>query len=232
LLSSHSSGPGARPHFSLRATASERRPTPKRSLIAIEGQTRIALRAWRENEGARRRPLPQEGMDMGRSAIHPGEHLAEQLEELRITAAELGRRLVCEDQTDRKNHDYQVNHGTCGPCRKDPDADLLRQVIEFVAPRLMDMDVMFRQCGSAGGESLISPGGSSCVTTCQGHCAGPCIYLGVIGLGRSMGAVIANAQGPACYCIPQFAACIDRARQHTGGRPCTCRPPRFPAPIP
>ena len=30
---------------------------------------------------------------MGRSAIHPGEHLAEQLEELGISAAELGRRL-------------------------------------------------------------------------------------------------------------------------------------------
>jgi addiction module HigA family antidote len=33
------------------------------------------------------------GMDMGRSAIHPGEHLAEQLEALGISAAELGRRL-------------------------------------------------------------------------------------------------------------------------------------------
>jgi len=32
-------------------------------------------------------------MDMGRSAIHPGEHLAEQLEALGISAAELGRRL-------------------------------------------------------------------------------------------------------------------------------------------
>ncbi|HEY2773860.1 MAG TPA: HigA family addiction module antitoxin [Candidatus Binatia bacterium] len=30
---------------------------------------------------------------MGRSAIHPGEHLAEQLEELGMSAAELGRRL-------------------------------------------------------------------------------------------------------------------------------------------
>lgn len=30
---------------------------------------------------------------MGRSAIHPGEHLAEQLEELGMTAAELGRQL-------------------------------------------------------------------------------------------------------------------------------------------
>lgn len=30
---------------------------------------------------------------MGRSAIHPGEHLAEQLEELGMPAAELGRRL-------------------------------------------------------------------------------------------------------------------------------------------
>jgi addiction module HigA family antidote len=30
---------------------------------------------------------------MGRSAIHPGEHLAEQLEALGISAAELGRRL-------------------------------------------------------------------------------------------------------------------------------------------
>ncbi len=30
---------------------------------------------------------------MGRSAIHPGEHLAEQLEELEMSAAELGRRL-------------------------------------------------------------------------------------------------------------------------------------------
>jgi len=30
---------------------------------------------------------------MGRTAIHPGEHLAEQLEELDISAAELGRRL-------------------------------------------------------------------------------------------------------------------------------------------
>ena len=30
---------------------------------------------------------------MGRSAIHPGEHLAEQLEVLGISAAELGRRL-------------------------------------------------------------------------------------------------------------------------------------------
>ena len=30
---------------------------------------------------------------MGRSAIHPGEHLAEQLKELGISAAELGRRL-------------------------------------------------------------------------------------------------------------------------------------------
>jgi addiction module HigA family antidote len=30
---------------------------------------------------------------MGRSAIHPGEHLAEQLEELGLSAAELGRRL-------------------------------------------------------------------------------------------------------------------------------------------
>jgi addiction module HigA family antidote len=32
-------------------------------------------------------------MDMGRSAVHPGEHLAEQLEALGISAAELGRRL-------------------------------------------------------------------------------------------------------------------------------------------
>lgn len=30
---------------------------------------------------------------MGRTAIHPGEHLAEQLEALSISAAELGRRL-------------------------------------------------------------------------------------------------------------------------------------------
>ncbi len=30
---------------------------------------------------------------MGRSAIHPGEHLAEQLEELKMSAAELGRQL-------------------------------------------------------------------------------------------------------------------------------------------
>ena len=30
---------------------------------------------------------------MGRTAIHPGEHLAEQLEALAISAAELGRRL-------------------------------------------------------------------------------------------------------------------------------------------
>jgi antitoxin HigA-1 len=30
---------------------------------------------------------------MGRAAIHPGEHLAEQLEALEISAAELGRRL-------------------------------------------------------------------------------------------------------------------------------------------
>ena len=30
---------------------------------------------------------------MGRSAIHPGEHLAEQLEELGMSTAELGRRL-------------------------------------------------------------------------------------------------------------------------------------------
>ena len=30
---------------------------------------------------------------MGRSAIHPGEHLAEQLEALEMSAAELGRRL-------------------------------------------------------------------------------------------------------------------------------------------
>ncbi len=30
---------------------------------------------------------------MGRSAIHPGEHLAEQLEELNMSAAELGRQL-------------------------------------------------------------------------------------------------------------------------------------------
>ena len=30
---------------------------------------------------------------MGRSAIHPGEHLAEQLEELQMSAAELGRQL-------------------------------------------------------------------------------------------------------------------------------------------
>ncbi|MEX0881067.1 MAG: HigA family addiction module antitoxin [Thermoanaerobaculia bacterium] len=30
---------------------------------------------------------------MGRSAIHPGEHLAAQLEELGMSAAELGRRL-------------------------------------------------------------------------------------------------------------------------------------------
>jgi antitoxin HigA-1 len=30
---------------------------------------------------------------MGRTAIHPGEHLAEQLEALEISAAELGRRL-------------------------------------------------------------------------------------------------------------------------------------------
>ena len=30
---------------------------------------------------------------MGRSAVHPGEHLAEQLEALGISAAELGRRL-------------------------------------------------------------------------------------------------------------------------------------------
>jgi addiction module HigA family antidote len=32
-------------------------------------------------------------MDMGRSAIHPGEHLAEQLEAMGMSAAELGRRL-------------------------------------------------------------------------------------------------------------------------------------------
>ena len=31
--------------------------------------------------------------EVGRSAIHPGEHLAEQLEALGISAAELGRRL-------------------------------------------------------------------------------------------------------------------------------------------
>ncbi len=30
---------------------------------------------------------------MGRSAIHPGEHLAEQLEELDMSAAELGRQI-------------------------------------------------------------------------------------------------------------------------------------------
>ena len=30
---------------------------------------------------------------MGRTAIHPGEHLAEQLEALELSAAELGRRL-------------------------------------------------------------------------------------------------------------------------------------------
>ena len=30
---------------------------------------------------------------MGRTAIHPGEHLAEQLEELGMSAAELGRKL-------------------------------------------------------------------------------------------------------------------------------------------
>jgi len=30
---------------------------------------------------------------LGRSAIHPGEHLAEQLEELQMTAAELSRQL-------------------------------------------------------------------------------------------------------------------------------------------
>jgi len=30
---------------------------------------------------------------MGRSAIHPGEHLAEQLEELHMSAAELSRQL-------------------------------------------------------------------------------------------------------------------------------------------
>ena len=30
---------------------------------------------------------------MGRSAIHPGEHLAEQLEELAMSAAELGRQI-------------------------------------------------------------------------------------------------------------------------------------------
>lgn len=30
---------------------------------------------------------------MGRSAIHPGEHLGEQLEALKMSAAELGRRL-------------------------------------------------------------------------------------------------------------------------------------------
>jgi addiction module HigA family antidote len=30
---------------------------------------------------------------MGRSAIHPGEHLAEQLQELAMSAAELGRQL-------------------------------------------------------------------------------------------------------------------------------------------
>lgn len=30
---------------------------------------------------------------MGRSAIHPGEHLAEQLAELKMSAAELGRQL-------------------------------------------------------------------------------------------------------------------------------------------
>jgi addiction module HigA family antidote len=30
---------------------------------------------------------------MARSAIHPGEHLAEQLDELRMSAAELGRQL-------------------------------------------------------------------------------------------------------------------------------------------
>jgi antitoxin HigA-1 len=30
---------------------------------------------------------------MGRTAIHPGEHLAEQLEELYMSAAELGRNL-------------------------------------------------------------------------------------------------------------------------------------------
>ena len=30
---------------------------------------------------------------MGRTAIHPGEHLAEQLEELHMSAAELGRHL-------------------------------------------------------------------------------------------------------------------------------------------
>jgi addiction module HigA family antidote len=35
----------------------------------------------------------EEGKQMGRSAIHPGEHLAEQLEALEMSAAELSRQL-------------------------------------------------------------------------------------------------------------------------------------------
>ena len=37
--------------------------------------------------------LPQMRSTMGRSAIHPGVHLAEQLKELGMSAAELGRQL-------------------------------------------------------------------------------------------------------------------------------------------
>src|ERR1017187_10544021 len=41
----------------------------------------------------RDRRLPQMRNTMPRSAIHPGEHLAEQLKELGMSAAELGRQL-------------------------------------------------------------------------------------------------------------------------------------------
>lgn len=40
---------------------------------------------------------------MQSSAIHPGEHLAEELKELKISAAELGRRLKVFEKSDYGN---------------------------------------------------------------------------------------------------------------------------------
>src|SRR4051812_29748441 len=54
----------------------------------------LRMAGWFAWTGRRRnRRLPLRTTTMARTPIHPGEHLAEQLEELGMSAAELGRQL-------------------------------------------------------------------------------------------------------------------------------------------
>jgi len=59
---------------------------------------------------------------MARAAIHPGEHLAEQLKELGMSAAELGRRLKVPTVHAHRRAGAIVENGTplparpCGAC--------------------------------------------------------------------------------------------------------------------